>query len=139
MNDISILVRKMCVYAERNMADEKLGFPEQIVLMYLHGQGPSTQDQMATYFELDKGAISKTLNKMEEKGLIVRETNAADKRQKIVTLTGAGRSILGRMTEVLTSWNEQVFAGVPHEEVAMIEKNIALMAKNANKLVGGER
>lgn len=137
MNDISIMMRKMCIFAERNMAEEHLGFPEQIVLMYLQGQGPSSQEQMACFFELDKGAVSKTLNKMEQKGLITRSVNARDKREKIVDITPAAEQIIGRMTEVLSAWEHGVYEGISEEEAEITERCVERMAENANKMVGG--
>lgn len=137
MNDISIVVRKMCIFAERNMSEDHLGFPEQIILMYLKGQGPSSQEQMACFFELDKGAVSKTLNKMEQKGLITRVVNAQDKREKIVEITPAAEQAIGRMSEVLSTWEHGVYEGISAEEAEITNRCVQRMAENANKMVGG--
>jgi len=137
MNDISIVVRKMCVFAERSMAEEHIGFPEQVILMYLQGQGPSSQGQIACFFELDKGTISKTLNKMEQKGLITRVVNEQNKREKIVETTPAAERVIMRMPAVLHAWEEGVYRGISPEEIEVMERCIERMARNANEMVGG--
>ena len=139
MNDISIVVRKMCVFAERNMVDEHLGFPEQEVLMYLEGHGSSTLEQMAAFFDLDRGALSKTLSKMEDKGLVTREMNVHDRRQKFVTPTDAGHQLMARMTEVLSAWDEGVCKGIAADDVATAERVIEAMAANASDMVKASR
>ena len=70
MNDISIIVRHMRVFAERCMADEGLGFPEQLVIMCLAARKTSNQEQVASYLDIDKGAVAKTVAKLEAKGLV---------------------------------------------------------------------
>ena len=47
MSDISIIVRKMRTFAERNMAHRGIGFPEQLVLMSLLANGESNQESIA--------------------------------------------------------------------------------------------
>ena len=75
MNDLSIIVRHMRVFAERCMADEGLGFPEQLVIMCLAARKTSNQEQVASYLDIDKGAVAKTVAKLEAKGLVDAQPN----------------------------------------------------------------
>ena len=91
MNDISIIVRHMRVFAERRMAEEGLGFPEQLVIMCLAASGTSNQERIASFLDIDKGAVAKTVAKLEAKGLVDGRTNEDNRREKILSLSPAGR------------------------------------------------
>ena len=83
MRDISVIERKLRTYAEHAGKDARLGFPEQVVVMYLASHGASKQEAIAQYLGIDKGSIAKTIAKLEAKGLLVRTVNPESKREKL--------------------------------------------------------
>lgn len=135
MNDISIIVRQMYVFAERRMANYGVGFAEQVVLMFLSSSGPVSQDQIVRSFDIDKGAISKTLAKMESKGLIVRCPDTEDKRVKICSMTPVATDILAEMSVVLAQWHESVFKGLSEEDEKQLNEAMSLLAANSKNLI----
>ncbi len=52
--------------------------------------GERTPAQLAASFQVTKGAITNTLQKLEEKGYIAIVPDTADRRRKLVTATAAG-------------------------------------------------
>lgn len=136
MRDLSIIVRQMRVFAERNLSDRNLGFPEQIILMYLTEHEHANQEQIATYFEIDKGAVTKTIEKLEEKGLITRQVDPSDKRKKQVMLSAQADELLANMGQAYADWSQHVCLGISAKEMAQLEKNIAIMAHNSSALIG---
>ena len=54
--------------------------------------GERTPAQLAASFQVTKGAITNTLQKLEEKGYVVIATDPEDRRRKIVTVTDKGLS-----------------------------------------------
>ncbi|NTU89618.1 MAG: MarR family transcriptional regulator [Actinobacteria bacterium] len=138
MKDLSIIVRQMRVFAERNLSDMNLGFPEQIILMYLAGRECTSQDQIATYFEIDKGAITKTMEKLEEKGMIIRQIDPANKRKKLVTLSPQAEEAIDKMVSAYQDWSQHVCAGISVEEMIQLERTLAIMAENSSILINGE-
>ena len=80
MSDISIIVRRMRTQAEHAMGGLEVGFPEQLVLMFLHSHGPSNQEAIVSALGVDKGAIAKTIAKLEAKDLVTRQVNPRNKR-----------------------------------------------------------
>lgn len=65
---------------------------EWSVLRYLINHPSVSQTAIATALQIEPAAISKTLAKMEKKGLIYR-TCKEDKREKYITLTEQGRTL----------------------------------------------
>lgn len=133
MADISVIVRKMRTQAERNQAHLGIGFPEQLVLMHLKANGSMTQDDLATGIDIDKGAIAKTVAKLEEKGLVSREVNARNKRQKLVSLMPAADATLAAMGDAYTEFQAAMFDGLSPEQINTMVDALALVAQNVSK------
>lgn len=117
MRDISVIERKMRLYAEHALAGQGVGFPEQVVLMHLAAHGTCRQEDLATHFHIDKGSIAKTVSKLEAKGLVSRVLNPADKREKLVELTEQGRGLLGFMGSAYGQLEQRMFAGLDGAEL----------------------
>lgn len=78
-----------------------------------HDQFP--QSDIASALEIEGAAISKTLSKMEKKGLIMR-TGSQDKREKRVSLTEKGRALFPLAAEAAERHRSAVLAGLSPDE-----------------------
>ena len=135
MNDLSILVRQMCVFTERRLGDLGMGFPELVVIMYLSETGSCKQERIARHFEVDKGAISKTIAKLESKGYITREVNQQSRREKLVSLSACADPVIHRMRAELASWSDHVFADIPEDQRETALAVLAQMAANSSAMM----
>ena len=135
MNHFSIIVRYSRIFCERKGADYGVGFPEQIILMYLNEHGPVNQDTIAKFYMIDKGAIAKTANRLEEKEFVERHENPDDKREKILSISVKGKGIIAVMSASLEEWNKIVFQGISPQELETAQKVVSMMAANAIKAV----
>lgn len=135
MSDLSMIVRQMRVYAERMLKGSGVGFPEQTVIMYLMSHGTSNQQQIADYLGIDQGAIAKTIGKLESKGLICRETNPDNKREKILTLAPAAAALREGLNSTYLEWSAAIFEGISDEQRAQFEQTVSKMAENSAALL----
>lgn len=79
--------------------------PRQLVaLNLLHEHGPLSQQALGEALSLDPSNVVGLLNELEERGLITRQRDPADRRRHIVSLSPAGRDELaatgGQLAEV---------------------------------------
>ena len=133
MSDISVIVRKMRTQAERNQTFLGIGFPEQLVLMHLKANGSMTQDALAAGIDIDKGAIAKTVTKLEEKGLVSREVNSQNKRQKLVSLLPAANATLSAMGDSYLEFQSVMFEGLSDEQIDTMITALSIVAQNVSK------
>lgn len=139
MNDLSIIVRQMRVFSERKFQNLNLGFPEQIIIMFLSAHDNVNQDEIAKYFEIDKGAIAKTIQKLEQKELIIRHENSDNRREKIVSLTKSAKETLKQMNLILSEWSTCVYDGISEDDKQKFESIAKIIATNSIKLTKGEK
>jgi DNA-binding MarR family transcriptional regulator len=67
--------------------------PRQLVaLNLLHEHGPLSQQALGEALSLDPSNVVGLLNELEERGLITRQRDPADRRRHIVSLSPAGQA-----------------------------------------------
>ena len=77
---ISILYRKSHIWLNNNCASYDLSAAQAVVILSICDYRSLTQDDITKRLSLDKSVIAKTVHKLEERGYLVRTTNAKDKR-----------------------------------------------------------
>ncbi|NDV97328.1 MarR family transcriptional regulator [Dysgonomonas sp. 521] len=80
-------------FAERN----KITINEGMVLCCMKDGRPRAANELCDFVGLSNSRVSRIINTVESKGLIVREMGTADKRQMIFSLTEDGKKKIGEM------------------------------------------
>lgn len=88
---------------------------EWAVLNFVAKHDSFPQSDIAAALEIEGAAISKTLSKMEQKGLIVR-TSSQDKREKRISLTEKGRELYPLAAQAAGSHRSAVLAGLSRDD-----------------------
>ena len=130
MNNLSIIMRHSRTFCERKLREYDIGFPEQVILMYLSRNNNVSQEDIAKYFMIDKGAIAKSLSKLESKDFVIRKENPYDKRGKLILLSPKGEHIISHMGTILDEWNQYFFMGLSIDEIEQFDRISKIMADN---------
>lgn len=77
---ISILYRKSHIWLNNGCTQYSLTAAQAVVILIVCDFKSLTQDEITKRLSLDKSVIAKTVTKLEERGFIIRSTNAKDKR-----------------------------------------------------------
>ena len=88
------------------------------VLEYLHEHDGCTQKQLGEGCALDKSSITGLLTRMDQQGLVRRETAADDRRVSLVCLTDTGRTQAARVRRGCAEVDALAWDGIPPEERA---------------------
>lgn len=87
---ISILFRQLNLYFNRELSDIHISSTELLYLSSLYANDGIPQDDLAQEYTVDKAAVTRTIHLMEKKGLVLRRTDASDKRAKKNLFDGKG-------------------------------------------------
>ncbi len=116
----------MTALLDRMLADEELNTSQWSAMMTIHHCPAPTCATLARGMAHDKGAMTRLIDTLEEKGLVERTRSADDRRVVHLSLTPAGREATFRCRDiVIEHWN-RCFNGWTDAEV---ETLIALMQK----------
>ncbi len=77
-----------------------ISYLQYLVLMLLWEKDNRIISEITERLHLETNTVTPLLQRMEKQGLIVRQKNSADKRQRIVSLTREGKSMEEQIKEV---------------------------------------
>ena len=76
----------------------------------------------------DRSTIGDVLDRMEAKGLIIRQGSPADRRIKLVTLSAVGREVLRRAQPRVQAMQARLMAPLPPARARTLTRLLALLA-----------
>jgi DNA-binding MarR family transcriptional regulator len=102
--------------AEISMSPGGLRPRHLIALKLLSEQGPASQQGLADALSLDPSNVVGLLNELEERGLITRRRDPADRRRHIVELSAAGENELACTDARLSRVEDELLSALTAEE-----------------------
>lgn len=91
-----------------------------IALTLLHEHGPLSQQALGEALSLDPSNVVGLLNDLEERGLVTRQRDPADRRRHIVSLSPAGKQELAASGTRLVDVEEHVLSALSPAERAQL-------------------
>lgn len=90
----------------------------ELVVMLVIEQVPGiSQARLIPFLQTDKANVTKLLQSMEGRGLISREADPVDQRNKVCHLTPEGESIAPKLQEILDLWEAACFNGISEDDL----------------------
>ena len=102
---------------------------EWVALRRLYDHPGIASSALAGLLGMTRGAISKVLDKLETKGLIVRVTRPEDKRSQQLSLTPAGRRLLPELAALADHNDACYFACLDAQEQAHLKQLLHKLAQ----------
>lgn len=86
------------------------------ILRMLHERPGTDQKTLAGLVALDTSTTATTAERLEAKGLIVRELHIVGRRQRLLFLTPEGQALLGSLVEGVRNMQHEMFRAFDDEE-----------------------
>ena len=80
----------------------------------------------------DKPTISRIIDSLEDKSLVVRVSDQIDHRIKRVVLTKSGKQLFYDVLPIMEKTSEEVRGEIPEEEIEIFKKVLSKIIKNLN-------
>jgi len=115
-------------------------FPQWLPLYKLHIGAATTVAELARACELDAGAMTRLLDRLEAKGLCRRVRSLEDRRVVNIELTEEGRAAAKEVPHVLSRVQNEHLAGFTNEEWEQLKGYLRRILDNAQALAArGEK
>jgi len=103
---------------------DQAGLPmwDYVILSALSDGDASTQAGLSAATGRDKTRLIDNLDRLEQRGLVTRTPDPADRRNRIVSLTADGRQVLRQCRAAIGAMEEELLAGLPPAERAAFER-----------------
>ena len=105
------------------------------VLSAIHHDNKATPAELAVFLGVDGAAVTRNLDRMEERGLVERTPSVTDRRSVDISLTPEGTDVVqqGRADSMAT--NDKFTRGLTGAETENLLSSIQTMLANANQAV----
>ncbi|WP_017935184.1 MarR family winged helix-turn-helix transcriptional regulator [Nocardioides sp. Iso805N] len=103
---------------------------DYVVLAALLGGDAATQRELAAATGRDQTRLIRNLDGLEERGLITRSPDPADRRNKVVALTGSGRDLVGACRARIRVMETELLLSLPADERAALERALVRLVGN---------
>ena len=106
---ITMISRGHTIYLNHHLEDYGINASQLHLLFEISHQKNINQEKIATRCNINKGAVARSIRKLEEKGLVTRQIDDANRRQNIISLTEKGEETLTESINLLKNWEMEVF------------------------------
>ncbi|NIF20046.1 MULTISPECIES: transcriptional regulator SlyA [Pantoea] len=133
--DISRLVRIWRALIDQRLRPLQLTQTHWVTLHNIHQLPPEqSQIQLAKAIGIEQPSLVRTLDQLEDKGLITRTTCSNDRRAKRVKLTHSAEPIIEQVENVIDATRDDILEGISREEINQMVTLMARLERNIVKL-----
>lgn len=130
-SDLARLVRVWRALIDQRLKPLELTQTHWVTLYNINRLPPDqSQTQLAKAIGIEQPSLVRTLDQLEEKGLITRHTCANDRRAKRIKLTEEAAPIIKEVNDVITMTRGEILSGVSPEEVTLLTNLIERLEQN---------
>ncbi|EPL1853105.1 transcriptional regulator SlyA [Serratia marcescens] len=134
-SDLARLVRVWRALIDHRLKPLELTQTHWVTLHNINRLPPEqSQIQLAKAIGIEQPSLVRTLDQLEEKGLITRHTCANVRRAKRIKLTDAADPIIREVDSVITSTRSEILSGITADEVHLLVGLIGKLEQNITEL-----
>ena len=126
------------VYVNRNLEEFGINTTQLHLLFEIAHESNINQEMIATRCNINKGAVARSIRKLEERGLVKREIDENNRRQNRLSLTKDGEDILIKACGVLRNWEDSVILDDGYIKKELLQKVLKKIAVKTMELNEGE-
>jgi DNA-binding MarR family transcriptional regulator len=125
------LWRDLVVGFAAQLSELRLGFAQLAALYAIDGTATLTVADLAEQIGRSPSATSRLVSALERRGLVERREEVADRRQRQLDITPAGRSLLASVDGARAEQFLSVVRPLPASERALVAMGVAALASRA--------
>ena len=126
---IQIIAKSQLLFLNNQLKMIDINSAQFQVLYEIGNDSKINQEKIASRSITNKGAIARSISKLEENGLVERKTDENNKRQNIITLTGEGKIVLDKANEIFNEWENRLFEDFNDKhQLQVILKDLAIQS-----------
>lgn len=111
-----------------------VSYEQWSILVHLYRKDGQTQQELSNVSVKDKAAITRLLNVLEKKNIVLRVPDRSDKRSKLVYLTHKAKSFRDDLIAMVMEMLVEAEQEISHEEMAQCKSTLNKIFTNFSRL-----
>lgn len=132
---IALLSRKTLVYLSSALAPYGLTAAEEPFYMSLYYVEGITQEELTALVYADKASTARRVKSLEEKGLLRRERDPADRRRNRLYLTEEAKARFAGVHRELLDLDQRLVGTLTPQERETLERALRTLQKTMNQVL----
>lgn len=124
---ISIIAKNQTIFLNRHLDNLDINATQLHLLFEISHQSDINQEKIANRCCINKGAVARSIKKLEEKELIIRKIDDSNRRQNKISLTAKGEKTLKESIDLLHQWEREIYSETVIEK-ELLQKVLKQMA-----------
>ncbi|MBU0483041.1 MAG: MarR family transcriptional regulator [Proteobacteria bacterium] len=131
---IYLTAQEMKNFAEKNLKPYKLTLEQLHLLKNMPDDSGMSQRQIGDLVNKTPANITRILDRLESKSLIIRKSDPADRRASLVFLTDKGKSIIKKVSVIFESLSTNFLHDISLEEQQIIKNAFSKISLNLQRM-----
>ena len=127
-DELRILLQRVARRIRNNRADGTMS-DAQLGVLFRVEQTPASPGALAERERITPPSMNRTLNALEQAGLVTRAPDSADARRVVVSITPAGRAMIAETRRLRTAWFSQRLAELTPAERGAFEQLVPVLRR----------
>ena len=119
---ITMIARGHSFYLNHRLEELNINASQLHNLFEVKHASKINQDEIARRCNVDKGSVARTLKKLEDKGLILKEIDENNRRQNKISLTEKGEEVIEESLKILDEWEDEIFGEIGSERQEILQE-----------------
>ena len=115
-------------------SDFDVSYEQWSILVHLYRRDGQTQQELAKVAVKDKAAITRLLNILEKKNIVLRIPDRTDKRSKLVYLTNKAKDFKPDLIEIVNELLKEAEHGISQDEMTQCKNILNKIFSNIDQL-----
>lgn len=132
---ISMIARGHAIYINHHIEEYDINATQLHFLYEISCKDEINQEEISSRCNINKGAVARSIRKLEDKGFVIRQVDDNNRRQNKISLTPKGRKTLEKAYDILNTWEDEVIKPegyIEKELLQQILKEIAVKTIELN-------
>lgn len=131
---LNALMKMMKGFAHSQIRAGGLNDTECMICSYVYSHENCSQDDVVKALCMDKTTVTKSMQALEKKGVILRVSDKTDKRRKVLSLTEEGKDKCSGILHIHDEWVGKVMEELSAEEQEQFESYCRRLVNAAKKI-----
>lgn len=114
--------------------NEEITVDQWVILNLLTMDGPMSQQALATAAFKDAPTVTRMLDLMETKKIVIRKVTNADRRKYLVHITDKGKKLYQGTKPLVEKFREMAYQNISPQDLMKMEKTLDQIFSNLTKI-----
>lgn len=124
---IRILVRDLGILEKSDSNCHGITISQCHAIVEIGRSNEVSLNELAKILNLDKSTMSRTINKLVDDDLAVRESHPEDRRYIVIKLTDKGTSVFKTIEESMNNYYKKIFVSIPQDKREQVLDSLKIL------------